>query len=154
MKINSVISKPNYYHHNKTNNNSNSNKNFVVKDKQTYNTSVWKELSQKYDITNTSFNELCEISRKLYDAKQISLSDHGSLTVVNQIIARMQARFNNEVNPFLTVNNKLTESTWKNTKINWIEEYEAIMRRNRKNGNITGYNHNKEILDFLNKLNT
>ena len=33
----------------------------------------WEELNKKHNITNISFNKICTILRKLYNAKQIFL---------------------------------------------------------------------------------
>jgi hypothetical protein len=154
MRISGINSQINYYQQkNKVSNKQLVNikgniKNSKVKDDRVANPAIWDELSKKYNITNASFNEISTISRKLYDAKQISLGDHGSFTLIPQIKARLKARFNQNKNPFLTSN----KQNWKEEKINWKEEFEAQIERDRKNGNILGYNHNKKLLGFLEKI--
>ena len=41
---------------------------------------IWEELGNKYDTHNATFDELCEISYKLYSAGQISFRDHAMMT--------------------------------------------------------------------------
>lgn len=49
---------------------------------------IWTQLGSRYDIHNATFDELCEISHELYANGEISLLDHGMLTIVPKIMAQ------------------------------------------------------------------
>jgi hypothetical protein len=161
MHINVVSSQVNYYQKNKVND---SNKkfniednvnDFRVEDDRVANPSMWNELAQKYDITNASFNEICTISRKLYDAKQISLLEHSQLSFMPRALANHLKNIQKIMpdaknHPLLTLRD--TTNNWEEEKINWIEEFEAKMELSKKGGCFRAYNNQKKVVGFLKRL--
>lgn len=98
---------------------------------------IWGELAGAYDIRNATFDELCEISLKLYEEGQISLKDHGILT------------FNpskSPQTPGLTIN--LTPASPEG-RMDWIAEYEARLKRDLEINNLLGYANNQKIVQIL-----
>jgi hypothetical protein len=87
------------------------------------NPSVWDELSKEYDIHHATFNELCDISQRLYNAKQISLADHAVLSFdPSRIPGGDKANF------YFTPADAYG-------KRDWIAEYQARANFELKNGN-------------------
>lgn len=104
------------------------------------NANIWAELSEKYDIRNSSFNELCEISAKLYQAGQIYLFDHAMLTFDPNSLAHPAKAF------------KYLTTASSDGKRDWIAEHEARVKRDLENGNTIGYKVNKNVLTILERL--
>lgn len=112
----------------------------VAEQSASKNTEIWGELAKEYDIRNASFNELSDISTRLYKAGEISLFGHAMLT------------FDPSKSPQpVKTNIYLTEPS-DNGKRDWIAEYEARVAKNLKMGNITGYRVNKNVLKILVRL--
>ena len=104
------------------------------------NSKIWEALGKEYDIRNSSFDELCDMSKRLYEAGQISLFDHATLT------------FDSSKSPQpIKPNLFLTEAN-ANGKRDWIAEYEKRAARDLNMGNMMGYRVNKNILAILNRL--
>lgn len=97
--------------------------------------SIWEELSQEYDIHNATFDELCTISRKLYDNKQISLGEYGLLTF-----------------DYDKLYSKLTHQAAQYSKKDWIAEFEKRAEQELKVGNMLGYNNRENIVNILKRL--
>lgn len=104
------------------------------------NANIWAELAEEYDVRNSSFNELCEMSTRLYQAGQIYLFDHAMLTFDPGKSAQ-------PAKPciYLTVANAAG-------KRDWIAEHEARAARDLKIGNMIGYKVNKNVLMILARL--
>lgn len=101
---------------------------------------IWEELAKVYDIRNASFDELCDMSIKLYQSGQISLFDHAMLTFD-------PSKSPQPIKPNLC----LTEAN-ADGKRDWIVEYEARAARNLKMGDMTGYRVNNNVLKILERL--
>lgn len=104
------------------------------------NSEIWEELRKEYDIRNSSFDELCDISKKLYQAGQISLFDHAMLTFD-------PSKSPQPIKPNLCLTEVNAEG-----KRDWIAEYEAKAARDLKISNMMGYRVNKNIVGILERL--
>ncbi len=104
------------------------------------NLEIWEELGKEYNIRKSSFDELCDMSIRLYQAGQISLFDHAILTFD-------PSKSPQPIKPNLC----LTEAN-ADDKRDWIAEYEARAARDLKMGNMMGYKVNKNILEILEHL--
>lgn len=140
---------------NRTNVDTNQNNDFkfqnilaVEKDINSYGTSdIWEELADNYNVRNASFEEICEISYKLYHAGEISLGELAILTFDwNKARERTQQQLQKPVKDL-----HLTPANSEG-KRDWIAEYEARMNRDLKMNNLLGYDINKKILNVLKRL--
>lgn len=115
---------------------------FVLRnnDKSNNCSDVWEKLSEKFNISNASFNYIKYISSELYKAGQISLLDHGILT------------FDPSESPQRIKPNIFLTQSDSNARMDWIAEYEARANRDLNIGNTTGYLNNKRILNILKQI--
>lgn len=104
------------------------------------NSDVWGKLSKEYDIHNASFDELCDMSTRLYQAGQITLFDHAMLT------------FDPSKSPQPVKPNLCLTEAKVDGKRDWITEYEARAARDLQMGNMTGYGVNENIVGILDRL--
>lgn len=104
------------------------------------NADIWSELAAKYDIRNSSFNELCEVSARLYQAGQIYLFDYAMLTFDPD-------KSTQPVKPDIYI----TEAN-AGDKRDWIVEYEARAVKALKMNNKIGSKVIKNILKILERL--
>lgn len=109
----------------------------TIQDNNNNNTDIWNELSSKYNIRSASFDELCEISSKLYQSGQITLLDHMLLTFDP---TKLYQQIKSNITPAI-YNGK--------TKTDWVAEYEARSEYDLKMGNMMGNKNNKNILNIL-----
>ena len=103
------------------------------------NSTIWNELSQKYDVRNAAIEEIGDISMKLYDAKQISLSDHAILSFDP---GKSPQQIKGTI--FLTPANS--------RKRDWIAEYRARAEQALKLGDTQSYSQYKHIGEILERL--
>lgn len=106
------------------------------------NPSIWDELSKKYDIHHATFDELCTISYQLYQAKQITLIDHATLSFdPTRIPHGPDAKF------YFTPADQ-------DGRRDWIAEYTARAEFELKNGNPDGYQYilNHFVRGILSRL--
>ena len=101
---------------------------------------IWAEIAGEYDIRNASFDELCDISLKLYEAGEISLAEHAFLT------------FDSSKSPQTIKTNVFLTKTDVDGKRDWIAEYQAKVNMDLKTGNMLGYKNNQRLLDILRRL--
>lgn len=101
---------------------------------------IWQKLAKKYNIRNATFDELCDMSKKLYEAGQISLFHHAILT------------FNPSKSPQPIKPNRCLTGADDDGKRDWIAEYEARAAKDLKVGNMMGYMVNKDIIRILERL--
>lgn len=104
------------------------------------NSEIWEELRKEYNILKSSFDELCDMSKRLYQAGQISLFDHAVLT------------FDPSKSPQPIKTNLCLTETDAEGKRDWIAEYEARAARDLKMSNMMGYRVNKNILGILERF--
>ena len=114
---------------------------------------IWKELGSEYDVREATFDEICKISNKLYEAGEITLREHAILTFdydrATKDIIGIARNLGREVSPSYSM--YATESNG-NGERDWIAEYEARIKQDFKQNNMIGYHNNKKILDILNEL--
>lgn len=96
---------------------------------------IWKELSEKYNIHNASFEDLCDISKSLYSAGQISLFDHGMLTFRYSI-----------------PNMDNATPSYSNGNKDWAAEFQARGQQQLKLNNMDGYVLFQRLAGILDKL--
>lgn len=101
---------------------------------------IWKKLTQKHNIRNASFDELCDISMNLYNSGKITLKEHAIIT------------FNPNNSSQLIDFNYFLSKPSKDGKYDWINEFELRAERNQKLGNTLGYTNNKNIVSILTQL--
>ncbi|AOT72897.1 hypothetical protein [Geosporobacter ferrireducens] len=104
------------------------------------NRDAWKELAEKYNIRNASFDELSEISTTLYQSGEISLFEHALLTFD-------PSKSLQSIKPNLCLTKANSEE-----KRDWITEYTTRAERDLKMGNMKGYTNNKQIQKILEHL--
>lgn len=114
---------------------------------------IWEELSTEYNVRNASFDEISNISYKLYQSGEISLGEHAILSfdydrATNDIIRRT-TNSGIYVSPNFSI---YATEVKENGKRDWIAEYELRVNRDFKSNNMLGYHNNKKILNILNKL--
>lgn len=120
----------------------------VEKESNSYETTdIWKELSDNYNIRYASFEELCEVAYKLYDAGEITGKELAILTFdLDKAREHLQQRLNIPVADLhLTPANR-------EGKRDWIAEYEARMNRDLQLNNLLGYENKKIIFNLLKRL--
>jgi hypothetical protein len=105
-----------------------------------YSSNIWEELAKEYDIRNASFQELCDISFKLYEAGEISFFDLG-------VLIFDPSKSPQKVRPNIFLTKASTGG-----RRDWIAEYEARANMDFKIGNTLGYKNNRRILDILRRL--
>lgn len=91
------------------------------------NRSIWEELSKEYDIRHATFAELCDISYRPYEARQITPLDHATLSFdPTRIPHTANAKF------------YFTPADHSGRR-DWIAEYKAGAEFELKNGNPESY---------------
>ncbi|WP_425803282.1 hypothetical protein ACHOLT_17565 [Desulfitobacterium sp. Sab5] len=111
-----------------------------AEDKLNESADIWKELSGRYDIQNASFSELCDISKKLYAAGQISFLDYGMI-IFDPSQSSQPLHFDINVT-----------SANRDGRRDWIAEFEARASAALKFGNTGGYTENRKIAEILSRL--
>ncbi|MEC2077742.1 hypothetical protein [Metabacillus fastidiosus] len=111
---------------------------------------VWKEISSKYNVRKATFEDIQEISQKLYEAGEISLAEHAILIfdcerVANDIKHRAHVPVSPNFSMYETVSNQ-------NGERDWIAEFEARVKKDFKYGNLLGHQHNMKVLNILQRL--
>lgn len=111
---------------------------------------LYKELSGRYDVRNSTFGEIVEMSGALYGAGKISLSEHAALTFDYD---RATDNIKRHASGYISGDFNLHE-TFANSdgQRDWIAEFEARASKNFKFGNLLGYESDKRVLDILNRL--
>ncbi len=110
---------------------------------------IWMSLSEKYDVTNMTFDQLKEISTALHEADEISLFEHAMLTFdfdrasnsIKQDIPNVPQTFT----MYATEANEFNER-------NWIDEFQERANRASKHGNLIGHQSHLNVVSILQKL--
>ncbi|MDD3365415.1 MAG: hypothetical protein PHZ03_10575 [Syntrophomonas sp.] len=108
---------------------------------------IWTELGNKYDVHNATFDELCEISNKLYSAGQISLGDHAIMTFDWKRAADDLRKDHPDTVADLNIVPADSEG-----HRDWIAEFDARAKRAFSQGNDVGYIHNQKLVDILRQI--
>lgn len=112
---------------------------------------VYEELSGKYDVRNATFEEVVEISNVLYGAGEISLAEHALITFDYERATNYLKRNA----PGVPANFNMYEtSADSNGRRDWIAEFGARASSHFKYGNLVGYQTNSKVLAILQKLDT
>lgn len=142
MNVSRISNSANYYFKPDTKKSVDNNDNFEVKNisqLKTENTNdIWKKLKEKYDVTDATFGEICEISKELYKAKEISLLELGHLTLDLSKLPGV------EENSFIS-------KFYKGRK-NWIEAFEDRAKNQLSLGNMSGYHSYMKSAQYLKKI--
>lgn len=104
-----------------------------------YSEDIYEQLSKDYNIRNASHEQVCEISRILYNQGEISLFEHGRFTFKLELPQYPNYRY------FLTEADQCG-------KRDWIAEYDARIQQDKKIGNTQGYMQNKKMMEVLMRL--
>lgn len=116
--------------------------------KQKNSSEIWREISGDYDVRNATFDEISEISRKLYEAGEISLKDLSTLTFDRKKLAEYIRQ--NVQTPVKSDFNLTPASN--EGKRDWIAEFEARAKQDFKFHNLIGYQSNQAALSILKRL--
>ncbi|MEK5038493.1 hypothetical protein [Sporosarcina sp. FSL K6-3457] len=112
---------------------------------------VYEELSGKYDVRNATFDEIVAISNTLYEAGEISLKEHALITFdyerATNYLKRNAPGVPANFNMYETAANGIGQR-------DWIAEFGARASSNFKYGNLVGYQTNSKVLAILQKLDT
>lgn len=120
-----------------------------LKQEQKDSNNVWEDLSKDYDVRNTTFDKICDITLKLYEAGEISFKDHATLTFDwNRGVEYFRQNLQIPVKSDLNLTPANSEG-----KRDWIAEYEERAKQDWKFGNILGYHSNQKALSILKRLN-
>lgn len=103
-------------------------------------TDIWVELASKYNIKNATFEELSNLSTELYKAGEISLFEHGLMTLRDPSKSSLFKFTNN-----LTAADKYGRR-------DWVVEFQARMERDQKINNDLGYKNNLRAFEILSRL--
>lgn len=95
-----------------------------------------------YDITNMSFDRLCELSKKLLDEEKITLLDHAIITFDP---GKSPQKLGFEENYFKS-------EQFSNGNRNWLEEFRLRYEQDAKLGNKQGFENNRRIHEILSRL--
>lgn len=118
--------------------------------KQEDSSTIYKGLSNKYDVKNATFGEIVEISNALYDAGEISLKEHAVLTFDYE---RATNNLKRHAPGYVPVDFDMYEtSANSNGQRDWISEFGARAAKDFKFGNLVGYQSNARVLDILERL--
>ena len=101
---------------------------------------IWSELKDQYDIRNATFEELSDISSRLYQSGEISLLDHAIMTFDP---SKSQQAVNPNINETIST---------PDGRRDWITEFQSRAYRDLKNNNLQGYTQDKHISDILSRL--
>lgn len=120
-----------------------------IKEK-TKDSNVWKELANRYNVENTTFEGISQIAKSLYDAGEITLQD--VMTMIfdyGKATADLKNKFSHISSQF-----SMFETTPDSLgNMNWLFEFEARAQKNLDYGNILSYQNNIRILDILKQIN-
>ena len=111
---------------------------------------LYKELSAKYDVRNSTFDEMVEISTALYEAGEISLLDHSFLTFdferAEHNLRRLDpSRVSADFSLYETPTNAYGQR-------DWIAEFKARAEKKFSFGNLIGHQHSTKISNILERL--
>ena len=101
--------------------------------------SIWKTLSDAYDIHNLTGDQMAELSQTLYDTGEITLRDHASLS------------FNP---PDLAPEQVLLTPPDGEGEVDWIAEYQARIEAAQKNNDTRNLLVNQRIMGYLTRIDT
>lgn len=110
---------------------------------------IWQELANRYNVENTSFENISQIAKSLYDAGEISLQDVMTMTFD---YARATEDLKNRIQDIpsqFTMFETMPDSFG---KMNWLLEFEARAQKNFNYGNLLSYQNNMRILDILKQI--
>lgn len=107
---------------------------------------VWSELSENYDVRNSTLDDMKEISKKLYEAGEISFRDHAILTFdYDKAVNDLNAHFHGKTTINVSINNQ-------NKAKDWIAEFENRTQKSRQFGDLISYQRNMNVLNMLHQL--
>lgn len=110
----------------------------------------YKELSNKYDVRNATFEEIVEISNALYEVGEITFKEHLVLIFDYDRATNNIKRY---APGYIPVDFDMYEtSANSNGRRDWIAEFGARAAKDFKFGNLVGYQSNKKVLDIFEKL--
>lgn len=119
---------------------------------QSGSSSVWEEILSKYNVRKATFEEIKEISLRLYEAGEISLLEHAILTFDHEKVAN---DIKHRARVYVSPNFSLYEtSSNQNGERDWIAEFEARVEKDFKYGNLLGHQNNMKVLNILQRLDT
>ncbi|MBE1554694.1 hypothetical protein [Sporosarcina limicola] len=110
---------------------------------------LYKELSSRYDIRNATFEEVLEISSALYEAGEITSTEHGLMIFDYERATNYLKRNAPGVSSSFNMYETPADS---NGRRDWIAEFGARASKSLKYGNLIGHQSNQKVLDIFEKL--
>lgn len=111
---------------------------------------VYEELSGKYDVRNATFGEIVEMSEALYNAGEITLAEHATLTFDYD---RATENLKRHAPGYISADFNLHETlSNRNGQRDWIAEFRARASKNFKIGNLVGYQSDMKAVEILERL--
>ncbi|NLW92273.1 MAG: hypothetical protein GXY34_11830 [Syntrophomonadaceae bacterium] len=107
---------------------------------------VWQELKEEYDIRHCTFQDLCDISLKLYKEGEISFFEHLKLTFDWEKAANFFRRY-----PGATTDLNRTPADAEGNR-DWIAEFNAKASFNMKFGDMDNYVRDTKLAKILSRL--
>ncbi|MBS4539567.1 hypothetical protein GOQ27_13920 [Clostridium sp. D2Q-11] len=142
MRVSGVNNLNSYYLKPNTTKIVDNNDNFEVKNishlETDKNDDIWKRLGEKYDVTNATFEEICEIGKELYKAKEITLLELGHLTLD---LSRLPG----------VKENSFIYQFYKGRK-NWIEAFKDRAKNQLSFGNMSAYHDFMKCAQYLRRI--
>ncbi|MEK4425458.1 hypothetical protein [Solibacillus sp. FSL K6-1523] len=112
---------------------------------------VYEELSSKYDVRSATFEEIVEISNALFEAGEISSKEHMLMTFDFE---RATNHLKQNVPGVPSSFNMCETPADRNGRRDWIAEFGARASKNFKFGNLIGYQSNMKAVNILQRLST
>lgn len=110
---------------------------------------IWQELANRYNVENTSFENMSQIAKSLYDAGEISLQDVMTMTFdygrATEDLKNCIQDIPSQFSMFETMPDSFGN-------LNWLFEFEARAQKNFNYGNLLSYQNNMRILDILKQI--
>ncbi len=155
MHIHTIVSSPVTSYHTKPHNVNEQKSAFQIKKTdehvtQEHSSTIYKTLADQYDIQNATFEELVHLSHTLYNAGEISLKEHMTLTfdyekATNHLKRHAPGAIPSHFTMYETAANEYGQR-------NWIAEFEARASKDLSFGHTIGYHNKLKVLDILQRL--
>lgn len=111
---------------------------------------LYKTLTDQYDVRNATFEEIAEISKILYKAGEISFQEHAVLSfdygrATDYMKRYAPGKISADFDMYITPANSLGQR-------DWLAELSARAAQAFQFGELVGYQHNTSILTVLERL--
>lgn len=109
-------------------------------------TAIFNDLKDQYNIRSATFEEVNEMSQKLYKMGVITLKEHAAITFDYGRATQHIKAVNGAASPNFSMYETNADDLGRR---DWIDEFEARAAKNKQYGNWIGYAMNKKIISIL-----